>query len=199
MLDDSLATVLFGDDVIHLMRRCSKFLWKQTILTAISRPLDHLPAQLNRGARGHAPCFWSTRALRRRTRCSKRSNVPSSAVSSAVNVPSRFFSRRISSRSCWQEESRKASTRCTSAPSARRSSNSSYTAWASRVAIIHSLTRGYALSTRHYPMVGLAGQYLYAPDTPVCAPCAILSVRSSRGPRGLSLPVRPASFPCAMW
>ena len=26
ILDDGLATVLFGDDVIHLMHRCSKFL-----------------------------------------------------------------------------------------------------------------------------------------------------------------------------
>jgi hypothetical protein len=57
ILDDSLATVLFGDDVIHLMRLCCKFLWKQTILAAIPRPLDYLPAQLNRGARGHVPCF----------------------------------------------------------------------------------------------------------------------------------------------
>jgi len=40
--------MLFGYDVIHLMRRCNKFLWKQTILAAIPRPLNYLPAQLSR-------------------------------------------------------------------------------------------------------------------------------------------------------
>jgi len=57
ILNDSLTTVLFGNDVIYLMRRCGQFLWKQTIIAAISRSLDYLPAQLSRGARGHALCF----------------------------------------------------------------------------------------------------------------------------------------------
>jgi len=45
ILDNGLATVLFGDDVIHLMRRCSKFLVEANNTHSNSRPLDSLPAQ----------------------------------------------------------------------------------------------------------------------------------------------------------